>query len=71
MAFSVFVCWLQNNPLYRDCQSLRGWEGSEGRGKTGSDPIYLTLESWQTIDAMLEEEDKILSGLIRVKKISR
>jgi len=32
---------------------------------------YLTLESWQTIDAMLEEEDKILSGLIRVKKISR
>jgi len=29
---------------------------------------YLAQESWQTIDAMLEEEDKILSGLIRAKK---
>ena len=29
---------------------------------------YLTQESWQTIDAMLQEEDKILSGLIRSKK---
>jgi len=29
---------------------------------------FLTQESWQTIDAMLEEEDKILSGLIRAKK---
>lgn len=32
---------------------------------------YLTKESWQTLDTMLEEEDKILSGLIRAKKGTR
>lgn len=29
---------------------------------------YLTTDSWQTLDTMLEEEDKILSGLIRSQK---
>lgn len=29
---------------------------------------YLNQESWNKIDAMLQEEDKILSGLIRSKK---
>jgi four helix bundle protein len=32
---------------------------------------YVTREEWEKIDAMLQEEDKILSGLIRSQKESR
>jgi four helix bundle protein len=30
---------------------------------------YVTSENWENIDAMLLEEDKILSGLIRAQKV--
>ena len=29
---------------------------------------YLSKDSWETVDALFQEEDKILSGLIRSKK---